>query len=139
MKNENNGKLNKKQIFISVFTFVFIFICYGLFLFYTNNKSDAVKITKQMKANKKYDILDVTDIKSTKNKKNYELSFVLNNNTSKDFEKSRVFLVVLDKKGDVEYKEAFLINKIPAKEKAIFGFILSKKVLSSYNFLISSN
>ncbi len=134
-----NKKINKKQMIIIIVIFIVIFSCYGIFLF--NNKKENVdeniKISKKMKSPKKFDGLDITDIEAFNINGNYQIRINIKNNTSHDYEAKSVFLVFLNKSGDVTEKKGFSIPHLKSGENFVSIYVLPKERFKDYTFLIS--
>lgn len=140
MTGNNNSKksINKKQMIISIIIFIVLFSFYGVFLFKNDkNKNTSIEISKKMASPKIYDGLDITDIEAFNINGNYQIRINIKNNTSHDYEAKSVFLVFLNKSGDVTEKKGFSIPHLKSGENFVSIYVLPKERFKDYTFLIS--
>ena len=140
MTGNNNSKksINKKQMIISIIIFIVLFSFYGVFLFKNDkNKNTSIEISKKMASPKIYDGLNITDIEAFNINGNYQIRINIKNNTSHDYEAKSVFLVFLNKSGDVTEKKGFSIPHLKSGENFVSIYVLPKERFKDYTFLIS--
>lgn len=135
---------DKKKLVISVVIIILLFACYTIYLInkqdIKNIKFEDLKVEKNLSKDKNVGDLKIKNISFQKRGKLTVLRFDVNNDTDIDHvAMPNSYLVFLDKKGKTTYKTNIFISEIKAKDKMSFEFVINKKRIKDYTFLISEN
>ncbi len=137
--------INKLKYLKYVIIFIVIIVLiYGFWLFYNNNidrsnefQYKELKITGKIVADKKFQDLDIVNIKSYKRGKLTIIRLNIVNNTSTIYKGRNVNAIFLDKKNKVLYKDIIPLQDIGIKETIVIEMSLDEDIEDISDFLLS--
>lgn len=141
-KIKNRFKL--KYLKYVIIFIVIIVLIYGFWLFY-NNKIDRssefqykeLKITGKIATDKKFQDLDIVNIKSYKQGNLTIIRFNIVNNTSTIYKGRNINVIFLDQKNEVLYKDIIILQDMEPQESIKYEMALEKDIEDISDFLLS--
>lgn len=144
MINKLKNRFKLKYLKYVIIFIIIVVLIYGFWLFY-NNKIDKsnefqykeLKITGKIATDKKFQDLDITNIKLYKRGKLTIIGFDIVNNTSTIYKGKNVNAIFLDKKNKVLYKDIIPLQDIGVNETMEIELSLDEDIEDISNFLLS--